>query len=447
MIDITTALYNIMHSRYGRDVRTSIHDAIYQIDANANEALQNAKTMGVGTDISSPTSSSTGYVAGNLYLNNSTWDLWQCIGTDSWVNNGNIKGATGARGADGTNYYIFIRYSANYDGTGFTATPTASSQYMGVYYGTSATAPTNKMDYQWTSYVGAAGTSAYVHIMYSDQPDGTGFVSVPTAITKYIGFYAGTLASPPANKSYYTWSEYVGRSGSGTGDMTAAEYAPSGTYGKVDHAILADSATNATNSENLKESDGTIVSADDITAKIAKLDSIADGDTSDGVVTQKIANLDSNGKLDADNVIYDNTTSGLTATDTQSAIDELTNELSSLGVIDIDIIQNAQVYTISANTSKNIIEENAPTDHAFYIYNIKFQTNTNSGITVDGNANVTSYSGSVGGVNTVYKWHNGTKFVSDGFTLYAKKGQGVSAGLWSTTTGQAAVTVQRIGIL
>ena len=260
MIDIKEALYNILHSRYGRDVRQSIHDGIYQINENANEAVQTAKAMGVGTDISSPTASSTGYVAGNLYLNNSTWDLWQCIGTDSWVNKGNIKGETGVKGADGINYYIHIRYSDKYDGTGFTASPTASSEYMGVYYGTSQTAPTNKQDYQWTSYVGASGTSAYVHIMYSENADGTGFVSIPTPLCKYIGFYSGPLSSPPANKSYYTWSEYVGKSGTGSGDMTAAEYAPSGVYGKVDNAIKADNVGNADTSllEKLTDNSGSL---------------------------------------------------------------------------------------------------------------------------------------------------------------------------------------------
>ena len=35
MISIKQALYNVLHSRYGRDVRQSIHDAIYQIDEKA----------------------------------------------------------------------------------------------------------------------------------------------------------------------------------------------------------------------------------------------------------------------------------------------------------------------------------------------------------------------------------------------------------------------------
>lgn len=349
MINIKDALYNILHSRYGRDVRQSIHDGIYQINENANEAVQTAKAMGVGTDISSSTSSSTGYVAGNLYLNNSTWDLWQCIGTDSWVNKGNIKGATGVKGADGINYYIHIRYSDKYDGTGFTASPTASSEYMGVYYGTSQTAPTNKQDYQWTSYVGASGTSAYVHIMYSENADGTDFVSIPTPLCKYIGFYSGPLSSPPANKSYYTWSEYVGKSGSGSGDMTEAEYAPSGVYGKVDHAINADNATNATsatnavnatnatsatdatNAENLKKSDGTTVDADSITTKLSK--------------------INSDGTINSDNVIFNQilgTVSGNTATFTDAKIGSSTSYLSEVYCSDSERYIKSQ--SVSVNT-------------------------------------------------------------------------------------------------
>ena len=319
MIDIKEALYNILHSRYGRDVRQSIHDGIYQINENANEAVQTAKAMGVGTDISSPTSPSTGYVAGNLYLNNSTWDLWQCIGTDSWVNKGNIKGETGLKGADGINYYIHIRYSDKYDGTGFTASPTASSEYMGVYYGTSQTAPTNKQDYQWTSYVGASGTSAYVHIMYSENADGTGFVSIPTPLCKYIGFYSGPLSSPPANKSYYTWSEYVGKSGTGSGDMTAAEYAPSGVYGKVDNAIKADNVGNADTPllEKLSDSSGKLnyngnalmLEAAQF-ANQAKLGEFTINQISNNVkelalhsdITTKLSKLNSDGTLDFSNV-------------------------------------------------------------------------------------------------------------------------------------------------
>jgi len=259
MIDIQTALYTILHSRYGSTVRQAIHDGIYQINENANEAVQTAKAMGVGTAISSSSSSSAGYVSGNLYLNSSTWDLWQCVGTNSWQNKGNIKGATGATGADGASNYIYIRYSANYDGTDFTVSPTASSKYMGVYYGASTTAPTNKQDYQWTSYVGASGTSAYVFFMYSENADGSNFVTVPTANTKYIGVYSGSSSTAPANPTYYTWSKYVGNDGSGSGDMKSSEYAGSGVAGTVDKAL------------NLRKTDGSLLSADNVSTKLSKI--------------------------------------------------------------------------------------------------------------------------------------------------------------------------------
>ena len=368
MINIKDALYNILHSRYGRDVRQSIHDGIYQINENANEAVQTAKAMGVGTDISSSTSSSTGYVAGNLYLNNSTWDLWQCIGTDSWVNKGNIKGATGVKGADGINYYIHIRYSDKYDGTGFTASPTASSEYMGVYYGTSQTAPTNKQDYQWTSYVGASGTSAYVHIMYSENADGTDFVSIPTPLCKYIGFYSGPLSSPPANKSYYTWSEYVGKSGSGSGDMTEAEYAPSGVYGKVDHAIKADNVGNADTSllEKLSDSSGKLnyngnalmLEAAQF-ANQAKLGEFVVNQIGNNVkelalhsnITTKLSKINSDGTINSDNVIFNQilgTVSGNTATFTDAKIGSSTSYLSEVYCSDSERYIKSQ--SVSVNT-------------------------------------------------------------------------------------------------
>ena len=382
MIDIKEALYNILHSRYGRDVRQSIHDGIYQINENANEAVQTAKAMGVGTDISSPTSPSTGYVAGNLYLNNSTWDLWQCIGTDSWVNKGNIKGETGLKGADGINYYIHIRYSDKYDGTGFTASPTASSEYMGVYYGTSQTAPTNKQDYQWTSYVGASGTSAYVHIMYSENADGTGFVSIPTPLCKYIGFYSGPLSSPPANKSYYTWSEYVGKSGTGSGDMTAAEYAPSGIYGKVDNAIKADNVGNADTSllEKLSDSYGKLnyngnalmLEAAQF-ANQAKLGEFVVNQISNNVkelalhsnITTKLSKLNSDGTIDFSNV--DNTPTSLSGYGITDAYNktEVDNKLDSWhqynGAIEEQIVNNT-------NTDEDIWFTNVDTSKAYELW-------------------------------------------------------------------------------
>ena len=46
-------------------------------------------------------------------------------------------------GSAGTNSYTWIRYGTNSSGANMTATPTASTTYIGIYTGTSSTAPTS----------------------------------------------------------------------------------------------------------------------------------------------------------------------------------------------------------------------------------------------------------------------------------------------------------------
>lgn len=89
MANIDTYLQAIMDAVYGEQVRGSIHDAIALIN-NVSEAV-----LTIGTDVTSPTSSSTGFFEDSLYVNSNTWDLWKCTGTDTWSLEGNIKGETG----------------------------------------------------------------------------------------------------------------------------------------------------------------------------------------------------------------------------------------------------------------------------------------------------------------------------------------------------------------
>ena len=89
MINIKDALYNILHSRYGRDVRQSIHDGIYQINENANEAIDLAQIK-FGTAVNSPTDSITGYTENSLYLNVNTNIMWKLEG-GLWVKKGTFK--------------------------------------------------------------------------------------------------------------------------------------------------------------------------------------------------------------------------------------------------------------------------------------------------------------------------------------------------------------------
>ena len=89
MADISTFLADIMAAVYGEDVRKSIHDAIDIIN-QVSEVV-----FSTGTAVTSTTSSSTGFFEDSLYLNTNTYELWKCVGTNSWQSLGILKGDTG----------------------------------------------------------------------------------------------------------------------------------------------------------------------------------------------------------------------------------------------------------------------------------------------------------------------------------------------------------------
>lgn len=99
MADISQYLQAIMTAVYGEDVRGSIHDAI-EIINEVGEVV-----FSTGTAVSSASSSSTGFYEDSLYLNTTTFELWKCIGTDTWESQGILKGDTGAAGADGNRWF------------------------------------------------------------------------------------------------------------------------------------------------------------------------------------------------------------------------------------------------------------------------------------------------------------------------------------------------------
>lgn len=102
MADISQYLQAILSAVYGEDVRGSIHDAI-EIVNDVSEVV-----LTTGTAVDSPTSSSTGFYDDSLYLNTDTYELWKCVGTDTWASLGILKGADGSPGvpgADGNKWY------------------------------------------------------------------------------------------------------------------------------------------------------------------------------------------------------------------------------------------------------------------------------------------------------------------------------------------------------
>lgn len=90
----------------------------------------------------------------------------------------------GKAGANGTSYYTHIRYATNSSGANMSATPSASTTYIGVYSGTSSTAPTSASSYTWSKYVGDKGDKG-------DVGD-TGPEAVVTVYPSAIDWDAGT---------------------------------------------------------------------------------------------------------------------------------------------------------------------------------------------------------------------------------------------------------------
>ena len=115
---------------------------------------------------------------------------------------------------DGTSSYLWIRYSANSDGSGMTTTPSADTKYIGTATTTTNTAPTTISNYKWLKYVGENGTpgkNGYVHIAYADSSDGkTGFDTVNGTNKKYIGQYTDNIETDSKNPTDYTWSKIKG---------------------------------------------------------------------------------------------------------------------------------------------------------------------------------------------------------------------------------------------
>jgi len=100
MADISTYLAAILSAVYGEDVRGSIHDAI-EIINDVSEVV-----LSTGTAVTGPTSSSTGFYDGSLYLNTNTYELWKCAGVDTWSSLGILKGDDGDPGLPGNKWYI-----------------------------------------------------------------------------------------------------------------------------------------------------------------------------------------------------------------------------------------------------------------------------------------------------------------------------------------------------
>ena len=146
------------------------------------------------------------------------------------------QGVPGAKGEDGTQYYTWIAYSDNADGSGMYQQPKDSTKYIGIAVNKTTQAEgTNPADYTWSKFKGEKGdkgdqgvpgakgedgTQYWTWIAYSDNADGSGMYQVPTDTTKYIGIAVNQLTQTESdNPADYTWSKFKGEDGASPVNM------------------------------------------------------------------------------------------------------------------------------------------------------------------------------------------------------------------------------------
>ena len=146
------------------------------------------------------------------------------------------QGVPGEKGADGTQYWTWIAYSDNADGSGMYQVPTDTTKYIGIAVNKTTQAEgTNPADYTWSKFKGEKGdkgdqgvpgakgedgTQYWTWIAYSDNADGSDMYQVPTDTTKYIGIAVNQLTQTESDDpADYTWSKFKGEDGASPVNM------------------------------------------------------------------------------------------------------------------------------------------------------------------------------------------------------------------------------------
>jgi len=104
--------------------------------------------------VEDPTST-TGKI-GDFYLETDDGDVWSFLDENGWQIVSNIKGPQGNEGQAGRSSYTHIRYSATMPDDNADIL-TEVNDYIGIYTGTSATAPTDYTAYTWYKIKGDDG--------------------------------------------------------------------------------------------------------------------------------------------------------------------------------------------------------------------------------------------------------------------------------------------------
>ena len=228
----------------GRDgVSNYIHRKYSDSSNGANmDDNSNRKYIGIytGTSPTPPTTASS--------------YLWSKIKGEDGAN-----GTPGVKGADGRTPYFHTAYSNSPTGDrDFSTTNSNDKLYIGTYSDFEIADSTDYRRYKWVKIKGENGrdgVSSYIYRKYSDNANGSPMSD--NSNLKYIGIYTGTSATAPTTPTSYTWSKIKGEDG--------AQGVPGarGTDGRTSylHTAYSNSATgdrdfSTTNSTN-KEYIGT----------------------------------------------------------------------------------------------------------------------------------------------------------------------------------------------
>ena len=184
----------------GRDgVSNYIHRKYSDYSNGANMSdNSNLKYIGIytGTSPTPPTTASS--------------YLWSKIKGEDGAN-----GVPGAKGADGRTPYFHTAYSNSPTGDrDFSTTNSNDKLYIGTYSDFEVADSTDYRKYKWVKIKGEDGrngVSSYIYRKYSDNANGSPMSD--NSNLKYIGIYTGTSATAPTTPSVYTWSKIKGEDG------------------------------------------------------------------------------------------------------------------------------------------------------------------------------------------------------------------------------------------
>ena len=121
----------------------------------------------------------------------------------TWSSIKGEQGVPGAKGADGTQYYTWIAYSDNADGSGMYQQPKDSTQYIGIAVNqTTATESPDPADYTWSKFKGDKGDQG-------DKGDKGDKGDAGRGVDNVKNYYLATGLSSGVTTATEGWTEQV----------------------------------------------------------------------------------------------------------------------------------------------------------------------------------------------------------------------------------------------